>query len=51
MKKIITVLTICTLGLTGYIVYIAHTLQRPPAQSPAWYMQNRSAYRGRPVKC
>ncbi len=49
MKEFIAILTICTLGLTGYIVYIAHILQQPPAQNPAWYMHNRSAYTDKKV--
>jgi lysophospholipase L1-like esterase len=47
MKKIITALIACVLGLTGYLAYIAHTLQQPPAQNPAWFMQNKAAYAGK----
>ena len=44
MKKIITVLIALTLGLTGYLAYIAHALQQPPDRNPAWFMQNKAAY-------
>ena len=49
MKKIIAVLIVCTLGLTGYIVYIAHALQQPPTLNPARFIQNRTAYTDKKV--
>jgi lysophospholipase L1-like esterase len=49
MKKIITVLIVCVLGLSGYLAYIAHALQQPPAQNPDWFRQNQSAYADKKV--
>ncbi len=49
MKKIITVLIVLTLGLTGYLVYIAHALQQPPDRNPAWFMQNKAGYADKKV--
>ena len=49
MKKIITVLIILTLGLTGYLAYIAHALRQPPDRNPAWFMRYKAAYTSKKV--
>lgn len=49
MKKIIAVLIVCTLGLAGYILYIANALQQPPIENPNWFMQNKAAHTDKKV--
>jgi len=49
MKKIIGIILICIIVLAAYIFYTAHKLQQPPADNPAWFLEQKDAYADKTV--